>query len=93
VPEPAPSATGGTAPAEGGFVIQVFSSPDDDQARQVLDRLTSGGYQAFISPVDVDGRVMHRVRVGPFAERDEAETVAIRVKGTYRLDTWVTPND
>jgi cell division septation protein DedD len=88
-----PAATSAPAASEGGFVIQVFSSPDDDQARKVLDRLTSGGFAAFISPVDVEGRVMHRVRVGPFSDRNEADSVAARVSSAYRLDTWVTPND
>ena len=74
-------------------MIQVFSSPDGAKARKLLDRLTTGGYEAFISPVEVSGRMMHRVRVGPFADKGEAQTVAIRVERAYQVDTWVTANE
>ena len=74
-------------------MIQVFSSPDRTQARKVLDRLTSAGYQAFISPVEVDGRTMHRVRVGPYVDKDDAVSAAAKVEKAYSLDTWVTSNE
>lgn len=72
------------------LIIQVFSSADQSQARTVLSRLKNGGFQAFLSPVAVDGRTMFRVRVGPFDERAEAEKIAARVKREQRLDTWIT---
>ncbi len=98
-PDPAPRRTPPpspkvSAPAPvGGFVIQVFSSPDGTQARKVLDRLTSAGYQAFISPVEVDGRTMHRVRVGPYVDKNDAVSAAAKVEQAYSLDTWVTSNE
>ena len=88
---PPPSAPTPTASNPSGtFVIQVFSSPNQDQAEKVRARLIQGGLRASISPIDTDGQVSHRVRVGPFSSRDEAETVATRVREEYRLDTWVT---
>lgn len=71
-------------------VIQVFSTGDEPQARAVLDRLKGGGFRAFLSPVQVDGRTMYRVRVGPFRERAAAEREAERLKQLYKLDTWIT---
>lgn len=71
-------------------VIQVFSTADEAQARAVLDRLKSGGFRAFLSPVQVDGRTMYRVRVGPFRERAAAEAEAAKLKQLYKLDTWIT---
>lgn len=78
------------APAQGEHVIQVFSSTDQQQARQLIQTLTSGGYPAFLSPVEVRGQTMYRVRIGPYADPKEAESVAERVRKSYRLDTWVT---
>jgi cell division septation protein DedD len=78
------------APGQGEHVIQVFSSTDQQQARQLIQTLTSGGYPAFLSPVDVRGQTMYRVRIGPYVDPKEAETVAERVRKSYRLDTWVT---
>lgn len=84
VPDPVTAATG------GDFVVQVFSSSDEEQAKRVLERLLAGEYPAQLSPVDVDGRPMYRVRVGPYVERADAQEIADRIRRTYRLDTWIT---
>ena len=76
--------------AAGQVVIQVFSSPELDQAERVRDRLVGGGHKAFLSPVEVAGRTMYRVRIGPFDSRGRAQTVAEQVRKGYKLDTWVT---
>ncbi len=83
-------ASGPAAGAEGDLVVQVFSSNDANQARKVLGQLTSGGHPAFLSPVEVEGRTMYRVRIGPYTERGDAERVADTVKRAYKLDTWIT---
>lgn len=75
-----------------GLVIQVFSSADRDQAQQLVDRLKKGGHPAFLSPEEVGGRTMFRVRIGPYDERQSAERVAENVRRSYRLDTWITQN-
>ena len=36
---------------------------------------------------------MHRVRIGPFPGKSEAETMATKVGESFRLDTWVTRNE
>ena len=73
-------------------VIQVLSSGDEGQAQQLLRRLKGAGHRAFISPVQVDGRTMYRVRVGPFTERSQAEREAAVLKREFKLDTWITTN-
>lgn len=80
------------APSREGLVIQVFSSPDREQAQQLVERLQQGGHPAFVSPEEVGGRTMFRVRIGPFEERRSAERVAEDVRRAYRLDTWITQN-
>ncbi len=74
----------------GDLVVQVFSSNDATQARRVLGRLAQGGHPAYLSPVEVSGRTMYRVRIGPYAERELAEQVADNVRRTFKLDTWIT---
>lgn len=82
------------APASGdGLIIQVFSSDNYEQAQQILERLRAGGLPAFLSPVEMNDRTMHRVRVGPYSERARAEQVAQRVRQDYRLDTWITQGE
>ncbi len=75
------------AAATEGFIVQVFSTHDEPQARKVLDQLESGGFRAFISK---GGEDIYRVRIGPFVEKSEAETAAKKVQRQFKLDTWVT---
>jgi len=76
--------------ARGQVVIQVFSSADLEQAESVRGRLIRGGHKAYLSPVQVAGRAMYRVRIGPFDSRGAAQKVAEQVRKDYKLDTWVT---
>lgn len=96
-PSPSPTPARRTAPAAaeprvaaGQLVIQVFSTADVDQAESVRGRLVKGGHKAYLSPVQVGGRTMYRVRIGPFDSRDQAQKVAEQVRKGYKLDTWVT---
>ena len=87
-PVPAPAAS--EPVREATLVVQVFSSSNQVQAQSVVDRLRSGGFPAVLSPVEVSGRTMYRVRIGPYAERADAERVATQVRQDYRLETWIT---
>lgn len=91
-PKPASTKTAEKAPAvpKGSVVIQVFSSSDKAQADRIRTQLASGGYSAYLSPVEKAGHTMYRVRLGPFTSRDDAQKVAEKVRKGYKLDTWVT---
>ncbi len=85
-PPPAPAASAAAAAPAGALFIQVFSSRDELQAKRLETRLRAAGFKAFLSPAGV----MYRVRIGPFAARPDAETVAARARRDFRLDTWIT---
>ncbi len=70
-------------------VIQVFSSSDREQAERVVEQLRTGGLPALLAPVEVSGRTMYRVRIGPYRDPDQAQSVADRVRKEFRLDTWI----
>jgi DedD protein len=94
-PPQAPAATPtGEAPAAGSgaeiLVIQVFSSKDEVQARRLVTTLQEAGFRAFLSPLEADRTTMYRVRIGPFRERSQAESVAERVRSRFKVDTWIT---
>lgn len=89
-PEPAAPPAAAPATATGGLVVQVFSSRDEEQAKKVVDRLNRAGITAFLSPVEVSGQTMYRVRMGPYSDRAEAQRVADQVRREHKLDTWIT---
>lgn len=79
------------AAAGGGLVIQVFSTADKEQADRLRERLVKAGQSAFLSPSEKGSQTMYRVRVGPFASREQAEQVAEKLRKEQKLDTWITP--
>jgi len=89
-----PPASTATPPAAGAeddeFIVQVFSSREEAQARKVLAELVADDLRAFLSPVEVEGQTMFRVRIGPYHQREKADLAAQRVNRKYKLDTWVT---
>ena len=78
-PPPRPAAA---APAPGGaWAVQVGAFGSADTARKLVKDLTGAGYRAYVAPVARGGKTLHRVRVGPEADKASAEQVAQRLKG------------
>jgi len=78
-PPPRPAAA---APAPGGaWAVQVGAFGSADTARKLVKDLAGAGYRAYVSPVVRGGKTLHRVRVGPEADKASAEQVAQRLKG------------
>lgn len=87
---PAPSPTPAGQEPSSGFVVQVFSGRDQDQAKKVVQALKSDGYKAYLSPVKVGSQMRYRVRIGPYDDRADAEGAERIVRQKYRYETWVT---
>lgn len=68
-----------------GIMIQVFASKDRSAAQAVRNRLREKGYTAFI--LSSDGT--HKVRVGPYADKEEAELQAAIIREREDLRTWI----
>lgn len=74
---------GGTsrAPAGGAFTVQVAAFTSEDRASALRERLERVWPAARVQRADVAGRTLWRVRVGPYATREEAERQARRLAG------------
>jgi DedD protein len=74
----APDASGKTGPTSdaGDWSVQIGSFGELANARQLASRVADYGYEADVSEFQMGGRTMHRVRVGGFESRDEAEDAA-----------------
>jgi DedD protein len=73
----APQAASGT---EGPWTVQVGSFSQADNAQALQRRLATEGFEAFVSRVATDAGTMHRVRVGPVAERGAADQLLARLR-------------
>ena len=87
-PTPPPA----SAPSRGGWAVQVGAFGSADTAAKLVRDLSGAGYRAFVSPVARGGKTLHRVRVGPEADKVAAEQLAGRLKDRG-LPAAVVQND
>jgi cell division protein FtsN len=77
-PDAPKAATPGLDPFIYFVQVGAYSKPED--AEQQRARLALAGLRATVTEREQNGRTVHRVRLGPFDKRDEAETQAERAK-------------
>jgi rare lipoprotein A len=69
------------APGAPGFLVQLAAFTRSPRAETMRQALAREGEQAAVIEAVVNGGTFYRVRVGPFAERGEAEAAARRFAG------------
>ncbi len=69
------------------FTIQLGAFKSKSVADKLDDRLRNNGYDSFVLAVRSD---LYRVRVGRFNTQEEAKVVAMQIKKTERLDSFIT---
>jgi DedD protein len=69
-------------PAKGGrYVVQVGAYADPAMLHEARQKVEKLGLKTYTQVIEGDAGKRTRVRVGPFATRDEAGSAAARVKG------------
>ncbi len=83
--------SGGRATPSDGYAIQVTTLREGAAAERMAQGLVEKGYPAFVAapPPDVPVPVF-RVRVGTYADREEAERVLRRLEGEESFKPWIT---
>ena len=61
------------------WAVQVGSFSNKGNALRLRDRLRTKGFDVFVEEVKSDGDSIYRVRIGPEASREQAESVKKRV--------------
>jgi cell division septation protein DedD len=84
---PKPPAAAGT-----GFAVQLAAYSKTGDATALRDRLRAAGFSAFTESVGTDKGTLTRVRVGPVANRADAEQLQAQVKAKLGLDGIVRPH-
>lgn len=89
--EPADAPAPQAAPTDG-WAVQLGSFSAEGNAEALAERIDAAGYPAFVQRVRVANGTMFRVRVGPYAERDAALTLAERIGRDTDERTVVVPH-
>lgn len=83
LPPVAPPASSG-----GRYILQAGSSRNGADAERLRASLALQGMVAQVQPVNINGETWHRIRVGPFASRAEADTAQRQLHGA-RINTML----
>ena len=78
-----PKSGGDKLPASvkgGKFAVQAAATSTEQAARELADRLKKSGLAPYTERVDTADGARYRVRVGPYATREDAERVRARLK-------------
>jgi len=79
--DPAHAAAPVARPAQqGGFVVQLGTFGQRENADRLVRDMTAKGFTAFIVPTTSNGHELYRVRVGPTRDRASAEALAAQLK-------------
>jgi DedD protein len=77
--EPAPPRPAQT-PQNGKVVVQVAALSSHAAAEELQVRLIKDGFTVYLTQVTTANGIVHRVRIGPYASRDEAQRAIERLK-------------
>jgi cell division septation protein DedD len=90
-PAPAPKPA---APAASsvGFAVQLGAFAQAADANALRDKVRAAGFSAFVEQVRTDNGVLNRVRVGPVANRADAEQLKAQVAAKVGIAGMVRPH-
>jgi len=73
------------------YTVQIGAFKSAAEAKQLKTTFEKKGYKPFISLVkDSKGRNIHKVKTGEFTDKKDAEVLALKLKKTEGLHTYVT---
>ncbi|PPU06166.1 SPOR domain-containing protein [Xanthomonas arboricola] len=97
-PEPAkpvvaaPAAPAAPAASSVGFAVQLGAFGRAEDADALRDRVRAAGFSAFVEQVRTDKGALNRVRVGPVANRSDAEQLRAQVAAKVGISGMVRPH-
>jgi DedD protein len=75
-----------TSTAAGGWVVQVGTFSNDDNARRLRDKLKKYGFLVKLVDVKLKGEKAVRVRVGPYRQKRVAEKAQTQIRQKVGLE-------
>jgi len=89
VAAPAPAPVPKPAAADVGFAVQLGAFSVEAEAAKLRDRARAAGFNAFVEQVRTDKGTLSRVRVGPVADRTEADRLKAQLAAKLGIDGFV----
>ena len=86
VPTPKPAAS------NVGFAVQLGAFSNAEEATRLRDRARAAGFSAFVESVRTDKGTLSRVRVGPVADRADADRLRAQVAAKLGVSGIVRPH-
>ncbi|MRI44346.1 SPOR domain-containing protein [Stenotrophomonas sp. MH181796] len=92
--KPATAPTTPAAPAASGvgFAVQLGAFGQANDANALRDKVRAAGFSAFVEQVRTEKGTLHRVRVGPVANRADAEQLKAQVAAKVGVAGMVRPH-
>ncbi|MGH8027937.1 MAG: SPOR domain-containing protein [Pseudoxanthomonas sp.] len=92
VPVAKPVETPKPAASNVGFAVQLGAFSQAADANALRDKLRAGGFSAFVEQVKTDKGTLNRVRVGPVANRADADKLRAQVAAKVGISGMVRPH-
>lgn len=90
--KPAPSVPAAPAASGTGFAVQLGAFGKAEDANALRDKVRAAGFSAFVEQVRTDKGALNRVRVGPVANRADAEQLRAQVAAKVGISGMVRPH-
>ncbi|KQZ66245.1 MULTISPECIES: SPOR domain-containing protein [unclassified Lysobacter] len=92
--KPAAAAPAPTKPAasDTGFAVQLGAFGSAEEANKLRDRARAAGFSAFVEQVRTDKGTLSRVRLGPVANRADADKLKSQAAAKIGVDGFVRPH-
>jgi len=90
--KPAPSVPSVPAASGTGFAVQLGAFGKAEDANALRDKVRAAGFSAFVEQVRTDKGALNRVRVGPVANRADAEQLRAQVASKVGISGMVRPH-
>ena len=80
-----------TEPSTQGFVVQVGSFQEFQRADDLKNKLINSDYSVFIASIleEEMGQTLHRVYVGTFLKKIDAEKAAVEIKESGKIELLI----
>lgn len=78
--------------SEVGFAVQLGAFGNAEEAAKLRDRAREAGFSAFVEQVRTDKGTLNRVRIGPVADRADAERLRAQAAAQLGVNGLVRPH-